>query len=242
MGITQARRLPARPAGFTLIEALIALSIFSLLIATLLWGFSQGLNAWQKGYQQEQTQQRLLQRYNWLERLLKQAVCADYRYYQGNYLPYFLGESDSFSVMTAAPLFDDPGFVKPVRLRLAKTEQGIAVYYQEGEWHSDAGRGIRWTKTETALLTQLHSAKFIFEAPAFPRPAELDERMLTPKERKRYRNQPVWLEQYDSDYLLRMPRRVSLHFVDDHDNTHTWLFSLPDASDAWGLEVYHDAF
>lgn len=224
--------------GFTLIEMLVALSIFTVLLSTLLWGFRQGLVAWEKGSKQELIMQRLLLRHNWLEQMLNQAVVADYMRYQEVYVPYFKGDGSGFSWITASPLMDAQGNIRPVAIKLQKTEQGYVLYYKEGDLHTDPGRGMRWSQPWIEFLGAIKEAKLSYEAPAFPLPAELYESELSRLEKLRYRNRPEWLETYDSRLLLLMPSRIKLHFIDMKNQAHNWFFSLPSASDVWGLEVY----
>lgn len=229
-----------RYKGFTLIEMLISLSIFAVLLSTLLWGFRQGLVAWEKSSKQERIVQRLLLRHNWLEQMLNQAVVADYMRYQEVYIPYFKGDRSGFSWITASPLLDAQGSIRPVAIKLQKTEQGYALYYKEGDLHTDPGRGMRWSQPWVEFLGTIKEAKLSYEAPVFPLPSELRENELGRLEKLRYRNRPEWLESYDTRLLLLMPRRIRLRFVDIKNQEHNWSFTLPSASDVWGLEVYFD--
>ncbi|MDO9105612.1 MAG: prepilin-type N-terminal cleavage/methylation domain-containing protein [Methylovulum sp.] len=237
MGISKPSR---KHLGFTLIEVLISLSIFTVLIGTMLWGFRQGLVAWEKGSKQQQLMQSLLLRHNWLGQMFNQTVSADYLRYNENFVPYFKGDEQQFSWITAAPLLDTPGNVRPVALKLEKTEQSMTLYYREGELHTDPGRGINWSGSWVELMKSITAAAFIYEAPALPLPAELAATALTPMERKRYRDVPEWMKTYDTRILLLMPRRVKLHFMDAKGQEHNWLFNLPGVADAWSLEAYLD--
>jgi len=232
--------LKSKASGFTLVEVLISLSIFAILLSTLLWGFRQGLMTWEKASKNKQVIQRLLSRHNWLEKMFNEAVIADYSLENWVYVPYFKGNTQQFSWITASPLLDVSGHIRPVALKWEKTTQGYSLYYREGDWHSDAGRGLKWSQTWVELIQTAKQGQFSYEAPAFPLPEELKLHDLSTAEKQRYRSQPEWLKKYDTGDIWRMPLRIKLSFVDLKKQPHEWLFSLPNRSNVLNLEFYRD--
>lgn len=227
--------------GFTLVEMLVSLAILSLLITVLLMGFQRGLAIWERGMQQEQTWQMLLLRQQWLNTLFSQSLISTYsKPKEQTYVPYFQGSATQMSLMTSAPLLDNPGQVKPVRLKLAKDDNtsSYILYYQEGASHSDPGRDLHWNDPWIPLLNNLKEGRFSYEAPAFPLQDELELKYLPASEKQRYRDKPTWLNQYDTHLLWLAPRRVKLQFIDSQNTTHIWQFCLNTDAEAWRLEVY----
>lgn len=217
------------------------MAIFSLLITTLLTGFYRGIAIWERGTQQELIWQTLLLRQQWIKSLFTQAVTSTYsKCKEKVYVPYFQGEPLQMSWMTAAPLLDDPGQVKPVRLKFERNKDtsDFTLYYQEGALHSDPGRDLQWGNTWVPLLEHLSQAHFSYEAPSFPLPADFDPRLLTPIDKQRYRNYPAWLNTYDTQILWFAPRRVKLQFIDAQQVKQEWQFLLNTDADAWRLEIY----
>ncbi len=227
--------------GFTLVEMLVAMAIFSLLITTLLTGFHRGIAVWERGTQQEQFWQTLLLRQQWLNKLFAQAITSTYsKSKEDAYVPYFQGTPLQMSWMTAAPLLDNPGQIKPVRLKFAREDNAsdYTLYYQEGALHSDPGRDLQWGDSWVPLLQHVNEGRFSYEAPAFPLPDELDPKFLTANDKQRYREKPTWLNHYNTEILWFVPRRVKLHFIDAQQITQEWQFSLNTDAEAWRLEVY----
>ena len=228
-----------RMRGFTLIEMLVAMAIFSALVAVLVLGYRQGLMLWEKGQQQTHRWLKLEFRYRLLDTLITQAVISDDEVSRGLFIPYFKGTKTSMQLISAAPLMDMPGHVRPVALQAVQADDGTwQLRYREGRRYSDPGRGLVWDGKWMVLLNGLRNISFRFEAPAFPLPPELDVHFLSVKERKRYRDTPQWLTAYDTHALWKYPRRVSIRFTDADGGRHAWMFTPPRWPDAWTMEAY----
>jgi len=220
--------------GFTLIEMLIAMAIFAALIMVLMSGYRQGLMMWDKGQHMSRQWLALEFRYRLLDTLFAQAIVADDEFAAGYTAPCFSGGGATLMLLTAAPLMDHVGHVRPVRLQLVHRPGGtLSLRYQEGELYSDQKRGIRWGNQWIVLLKGLRQASFSYEAPANPLPEVLSKMNLGKQAMHRYRNQAEWLPSFQSHEMLLYPRRVALRFTDANDNRQRWLFRPPDISEAW---------
>ena len=228
--------------GFTLIEMMIALSIFAALMAALMAGFSQGLSLWDRAQNKSSQWQALEYRYGLLASLFVQAQAATYTKEGGMYVPYYQGTSNSLRLMTRSPILDFPGRVRPVELVLQRQgDDTYSLIYKKADRYSDPARGIDWRNTSRqVLISDIKHAFFQHEASAFPLPPELDILYLDKREKIRYRDVAGWLEEFNSNWMWRLPQRVSFHFTDSDDFEHQWTFPLPTRSDAWTLEVYAD--
>ncbi len=226
--------------GFTLIEMMVALSIFSALMAVLMLGYSQGLSLWERGRKHTSHWQSLEYRYGLLATVFAQAQAADYQRIGGIYVPFFHGDPEKMTLMTRAPILDFVGRVRPVELKLdQQADKTYTLTYREADRYSDPARGIHWENAQwTTLMDKLTSASFRFEASAFPLPEELDPNYLDANDKLRYRDKAQWLEHFNSHAIWRIPQRVELRFTDRFDHDHQWTFPLPRGSDAWSLEVY----
>ena len=227
-------------AGFTLIEMLVAMAIFTALISVLIVGFRQGLLMWEKGQQQSRIWQDYEFHYRLLDTLVSQAVISDSRSMKlGISLPYFYGTKTSVKFLSSAPVMDVSGRVRPVEIQAVQLEDGIwQLNYREGARYSDVGRGLRWSGEWVTLLSGLKSVLFSFQAPANPLPPELDARFMSNDERMFYRNSPEWMNQYDISKIWRFPQSIMINFVDKDDASHRWLFMPPRWPDAWTMDVY----
>ena len=229
------RRLSAN--GFTLVEMLIALSIFSMLVAVLMAGFSQGLSLWERANTKGNHWLSWQHRHELLRQLFVNARLADYRGEQGFSHPHFVAAQSQVEFTSRAPILDVNGRVRPVRLVLQTGDDGSsAVYYEEAGRHNDQGRGILWQKDRRVVVLQdIRKPVFRYLAPAFPMPPELYVAELTREDELRYRDNHEWLGWYDAAILWRPPLAVELSFIDDEGDDQVWSFPLPRETEAWSL-------
>jgi len=227
--------------GFTLIEMLVAMAIFSALIVVLMVGFRQGLMMWEKGEHQSREWLDYELRYRLLDTMFSQALISDNEYKKGFIAPFFKGTESSFRFISAAPIMDIPGRVKPVELESVQAINGRwSLRYREGFRYSDSTRGLRWRAETVNLLEGLQSINFSYEARAFPMPEYLSSNDLNEEEKLRYRDTTEWLNQFDSYKIWSYPIRVAVRFQDANGEAHEWLFVSPRFPDAWTMEVYVD--
>ncbi|MEQ1527910.1 MAG: type II secretion system protein [Methylococcales bacterium] len=227
-----------KKAGFTLVEMMVSLAILSLLITVLLSGFYRGLAVWEQGEKKEQIWQTLLTRQQWLRNLFAQALLANYSQSQENvYVPYFEGSSVQMQFISAAPLLENPGQVKPVQLKfeLEEDTKNYTLFYQEGDVHSDPDRDLKWTGAWVPLLRHLKAGTFSYEAFAFPVPQDIDISLLGRYAKQRYRDHTEWLSSYDTGQLWIFPRRVKIKFIDVQDHSHEWQFIFNTSADVGNL-------
>ncbi len=223
--------------GFTLIEMLVAMAIFATLIVVLMMGYRQGLMMWDKGQHMSRAWLDMEFRYGLLDTMFAQAVVANDEFAKGQVAPYFIGDSTSLKLISAAPIMDNVGRVRPVQLQLLKQSGGlVALRYKEGLLYSDQRRGIRWSDQWVVLLEGLSDASFAYEAPENPMPDEIARLNLNQQDVIMYREQPEWLGSYNTHDMLLYPRRISFQFTDANSEKHKWVFRSPDIADAWTME------
>jgi len=234
-------------AGFTLIEMLVAMVIFSSLIAVLMLGFRQGLMMWDKGQKQAHVWQDDAFRYRLLDALITAAVVSDNQTKAGYALPWFNGTPTSMRLMSGAPMMDLQGHSRAIELQAVKADvmaaqPGWILRYREAERYSDSARGLRWNSDWVILFTGLQSITFAFEAPVHPAPSAFRRGGMPEQIRQRYRDQAEWMQQYDISKLWVYPQAISMDFVDRQGLRHHWLFRPPQWPEAWPLGTYAGGF
>lgn len=227
--------------GFTLIEMLVAMAIFSVLMGLLMMGFSQGLSLWQRADDKAGHWQSLEWREQLLQHLFEQALAADFPLANGD-LPRFEGAPDALSFLSGAPILTAFGAIKPVQLKLDERDGAWRLLYREGRRGADLSGSLHLVGDEwVPLLTGLKHASFRYEAPVFPVPSGVDLQSLSRQQRLRYRQHPVWMADYDIQTLLLLPQRIELQFTDARGNRHRWRFFFRHHFEAWPMGVYFGA-
>ena len=161
--------------GFTLIEMMVALSVFAMLLSVLLGGYSQALLFWERSNSQSSEWLSIQNRHDLMRRLFGDALLADYRGSGGRTYPYFVADADSIEFLSRSPVLDHPGRLRPVRILMQSREDGLVdLHYQEGGRSQDPGRGIEWDETRLVPFMQaVSSPRFRYLAPRFQMPPEL---------------------------------------------------------------------
>jgi len=222
--------------GFTLIEMLVAMAIFSTLIVVLMMGYHQGLMMWDKGQHMSRRWLDLEFRYRLLDTMFAQAEVADDACSPQVFAPYFYADAHHMRFISSAAVMGVPGQPRPVMLATIRDgAMGWSLRYREGARYGDQGRGIRWSKHWVPLLENLKDISFAFEAPEFHAPEGVNAAWLSKEEKQLYRDKPVWMHSYDTCRLRLYPRRVKISFTDDYGSLHQWSFSPPQGSDAWPM-------
>jgi len=230
-----------RESGFTLIEMLIAMAIFSALIAVLMLGYQQGLMLWQKSQQQSRVWLDYEFRYRLLDNMMTQAVVATDVYAKGVISAYFKGSKYSFRMLTRAPLMDASTYVREVNVAFKQGVDGYwQLFYRESPRYSEPARGSHREGSWTLLLAGLSKVGFQFEAEINPMPADLQGLRLAASEQAVYRNAAEWLSDFDAYKLSIYPQRIRMYFTDTQGEPHEWLFVMPVRSDAWTMYAYSD--
>lgn len=117
--------------GFTLVELMVAMAIFSSAVALVLFGLEQGRQQWHKTTVRMETQGSLFNRERWIATMLEQANASFFPASYAEATPWFNGETDGFSFITNAPILGGPGTYAAVRLHMQRHNQHYQLYYTE---------------------------------------------------------------------------------------------------------------
>lgn len=219
--------------GFTLIEVLVALAVFSSVVSIALFGLEQGRAQWFKSQSQNQATFYLFKRKQWLEQALTQANSAPFIVEYGVSAPHFFGTASQLDFLTNAPILSGPGTYAAARLRLVDSEGKTALVFTQ--WvNSDPYYGIPENETSTntmILISGLENARwdYYLEPRIEATPLEIRYNTFTP------RQEGKWASQFDARYELTLPQKVRLSFQLNGKSYH-WFFNLAPFSAATGQE------
>jgi len=229
--------------GFTLIEMLISMAIFSSLIGVLLMGFHQGLNLWDKGQKKTVKWVSLEQRYDWLNRVFSQANASEYYFEGKGTYAFFLGKGLEMVLVSSAPIMDTLGSLRPIQFQVLKKDGQYNLVYREGRKGADVSMDISFDSVPWILiLSKLREAHFRYEAPVNPSPFNTPLEAMPPVMRKQYRNSPEWMPSFDAKLMATLPSRVEFSFIDKDGGEHHWRFHCRYMSDIWPKELYGGAY
>lgn len=212
------RRGANNERGFTLIEMLVAISIFSLLLAVLLGGYSQGLSVWHRAADKLSVWQGFQYRSLWISRLTEQLVASEYQASLGLDWPYFSGNIDGFIAITSAPILSPAGRPVLVEFQIKRNASNgqEQLLYREGLKGDDPERESSLAERPwLVLLDDISTAGFLYYAhPKHPRLLLPDEE-LPPSE---WRENTEWI-----------PFQIQLNFVTENSDgerrEHSWWFT-----------------
>jgi prepilin-type N-terminal cleavage/methylation domain-containing protein len=228
-----------KQAGFTIIEVLISMMIFTALISLLFSGLYQTIQNWDKASQYVSKSQYQLARHNWLERLFSRTLASDFQAGRSGYQAYLEGDEKQIRFLSTAPILDMPETTKPVSLKFKRENNQLALLYGEGKLGDDPQRKIRWDKlTWLPLMENLQSGQFQYEAPANPLPKDEIVTQISDASRMIYRDAAEWFGQYRAADYTTLPQRVLIEFTDKDDIKHKWFFRIYRRTNIWSLEYY----
>lgn len=215
-------------AGFTLIEVLVALIIFSSVIGIVMAGLDQGRMLWQRAFDQADEQKMLTQRHQWLQQMFDQAVMSNFQIGYGVATPYFIGTPDTVRMITNAPIIGGPGTYATVELTITQQQQATLAFTQ---WpNKDPYYGIpsyRETNNQLTVLTGLQDVEWQYFLPPRRQPSsnEISQGSFTP------RLEGQWGDEFDALDERRLPPQIKLSFAYRNER-YEWFFTLPTGNNA----------
>ncbi|MDO6527420.1 prepilin-type N-terminal cleavage/methylation domain-containing protein [Motilimonas sp. 1_MG-2023] len=211
--------------GFTLIEMLVALSIFSAVMGLALLAFEQGRLNWTRSLHSGESESRVLYREQWLRLAFEQSVAARFRSGSSQSSPFFYGDNENMRFLSSAPIFQGPGKVAAIELQIKRVDEQWQLRYRE-KLGADPQRGLYMAEVDWfPLLTNLKSIEFSYEGDIH---APFNDSISSIPQGKQayYRDQPAWLSKFESEYEESIPRRVKIRFIDQNSQIFEWVFTL----------------
>ncbi|EKA7352861.1 prepilin-type N-terminal cleavage/methylation domain-containing protein [Vibrio vulnificus] len=226
--------------GFTLIEVLVVLVVFSSVVSLVLIGLEQGRNQWNRAMKSTDKSYHMFQRKQWLQQLFTQANSATFQISYGTEAPHFLGTANDVSFISNAPIISGPGTYASVNLTLESQGNGMSQLVFRQWPYSDPYLSIPQEATESNTLVLLKDIQSLeWEYYLAPR----DE--ATPWEIKyntfRRRPEGLWSQEYDARFEQEVPQTLKLHFT-QNGKEYVWQFYLPTKTAAYSQETRLSVF
>lgn len=209
--------------GFTLVELMVALAIFSSAVTLVLFGLEQGRQQWQKTTARMETQGSLFNRERWITTMLEQANASFFSTSYAEAAPWFQGNDDGFSFITNAPILGGPGTYAAVKLYMQRKEQHYQLYYTEAPG-KDPYYGLEVALAAPGIILQDNINRFSLRYLA---PANIEQIDWAPaSDGVAQRSSPQWLNRFNSISEASMPIMVHLHLELAGEPPLDWYFPV----------------
>lgn len=211
--------------GFTLVELLVTIVIFSFSISIVLSGLDQGRLAWSRLEKKAELSSVLQSRFNWLSMMFNDSNATLFPLNYGEASPFFKGNDQSLYLLTNSPILSGPGNYATATLWFASNRNGFILNYAEKK-NADPFYGNLYfdrDKEATVLLNNIKTYYIRYLAP-IREPSEGESIPLS--DEKYYRSEPVWLDFFDSNKEMAMPLLVNISMVLSNEKKIDWFFPV----------------
>lgn len=213
-----------RNSGFTLVEMLIALVIFSSAMSLVLLGLEQGRQFWFKISDKMAEQSSLYNREHWLSAMFTEANPSLFPADYGQAIPHFMGTNDSVNFITNAPILGGSGTYAAVMLKFERVDDHYQLHYFEAPNKDPyyGGHDYFSTRPPTVLLDNISRFSLRYLAPV----SELSISWAPSAENSLTRDTPEWVAQYSSSQEVAMPLMVHLQLELSNQQPQDWYFRV----------------
>lgn len=211
--------------GFTLVELLVTIVIFSFSLSIVLSGLDQGRLAWSRLEKKAELSSSLQSRFNWLSMMFNNSNATLFPLSYGEASPFFKGNDQSLYLLTDSPILSGPGNYATATLWFASNKHGFTLNYAEKK-NADPFYGNQYfdrDKEVTVLLDNIKSYDIRYLAP-IREPSEGES--IPPSEERYYRSEPIWLDFFDSNKEMAMPLLVNISMVLSNEKRIDWFFPI----------------
>ncbi|MGL6462046.1 PulJ/GspJ family protein [Aeromonas hydrophila] len=211
--------------GFTLVELLVTIVIFSFSISIVLSGLDQGRLAWSRLEKKAELSSVLQSRFNWLSMMFNDSNATLFPLNYGEASPFFKGNDQSLYLLTDSPILSGPGNYATATLWFASNRNGFILNYAEKK-NADPFYGNIYfdrDKEATVLLNNIKTYNIRYLAP-IREPSEGESIPLS--DEKYFRSEPVWLDFFDSNKEMAMPLLVNISMVLSNEKKIDWFFPV----------------
>ncbi|EKO3677097.1 type II secretion system protein [Vibrio metschnikovii] len=225
---------PSPHQGFTLIEVLVSLLIFSSVVSLVVFGLEQGRGQWWHAQQRAQHVKQLSLRQQWLDQLFSQSNGANFQTDYGTANAFFLGTTQQVRLLTDAPVIAGPGTYATVELAIIDHGQGEQALRFRQWPNRDPYYGIppfQDSSQQLMLLEGISQAQWQYYLPVRTEASSQEIRLGN----FRPRQESQWGSEYDAQNEQRIPSQIALTFR-YQGQAYRWVFPLSQFSAASDIE------
>lgn len=210
--------------GFTLVEMLVALVIFSSAISLVLLGLEQGRQFWFKMSDKMAEQGSLYHREQWLSAMFTEANGALYPASYSQATPYFMGSSEQINFITNAPILGGPGTYAAVLLKFSRQGDHYQLHYFEAPNKDPYYGGHDYFLLDKPTLLLDNITDFTIRYLAAESEVQLEWAPL--EENSQWRETPEWIPIFNSQQESAMPIMVHVQFTQSQQPPQDWYFNV----------------
>lgn len=210
--------------GFTLIEMLIALVIFSSAISLVLLGLEQGRQFWFKISDRIAEQGSLYNRELWLAAMFAEANGAYFTSAYAQATPYFMGANDQINFISNAPILGGPGTYAAVMLKFSREGDHYQLQYFEAPNKDPYYGGHHYfaINKPVVLFDNITGYHMRYLAPE----SEVQLEWAPLEENSQLRESPEWIPRFNSTQEAAMPIMVHMRLEFEEQPYQDWYFNV----------------
>ncbi len=212
-------------SGFTLVELLVTILIFSFSISIMLAGLDQGRLAWSTLNKKVESVSNLQDRYSWLSMLFSGATATQFSNEYGVAVPFFYGDKDSVKLLSNSPILNGPGNYSSIVIWFEKSDYGYSLFYAEKSnsdpyYNSDeVDKDFR--KLELIKLINTYEIRYLA-----PIHMPVDGTNIPIEDKIFFRYNPTWLDFFYSKKETSMPMLVNIKMSFLNKSNIDWYFPV----------------
>lgn len=204
--------------GFTLVEMLVVLFIFSMVISLVMFGFEQGRSQWLRTLNENQGFQESYKKFKWLNSAFNQAIASNFQIEFSDSSPYFKGNEKSVSFLSESPILGGPGTYAWIEIKQRLSTEGdkSIVYYETP--NADPYYGTYHTEQTKELILFEHVDEYKWSF-------YIDD-MADGPNGGRIRVGRHWANEFDSYDDSQMPVLIKLNVKLNNGEGYDWPFKV----------------
>ncbi|MGU5674518.1 PulJ/GspJ family protein [Aeromonas hydrophila] len=211
--------------GFTLVELLVTIVIFSFSLSMILSGLDQGRLAWARLEKRTELSNTLQSRFNWLAMMFNDSSATLFPVGYGEASPFFKGNNDGLYLLTGSPILSGPGNYSTATIWFTSNSDGFTLNYAEKK-NADPFYGNQYFDRDNEAINLIKGIKSYHIRYLAPIHEPSEGESIPISDNIYYRSEPVWLDFFDSNKEMAMPLLVNINMALSNGKKIDWFFTV----------------